>query len=380
MVELAKSPSDVPARDKRPRVLLVLGALDGGGAERVAVNILNRCDSSRVDVRVGLLRRSGPYLAEVAAERIADASRITAMVRETRPDMVMSFGMGINLLVALAMMWLGRDRPLWICREDSNTDAEIANLTDLEIGRATVRALVGHAYRSADAVLSVSSDLAARLKRHLRIRRDRISVIHNPTDIARIVEAGKGPLPDAPSRPFVVTAGRMTRQKGQDVLIEAFAASRAARDCDLVILGEGPLEGQLRARAAALGIGERVRFAGFQDNPWAWFARARLFVLSSRWEGFGNVIAEAMACGAPVLSTDCDFGPREQIVHGESGWLVPGDDVGALAGGFDAVLSDPALAARLALNGEARSRDFDIGVTMEAYADLFTRLTARERR
>ena len=375
----AKTTSDVSAGDTRPRILLVLGALDGGGAERVAVNILNRCDSSRVDIRLGLLRRSGPYLAEVAADRIADASKITAMVRETRPDLVMSFGMGINLLVALAMMRLGRDRPLWICREDSNTDAEIANLTGLEIGRATVRALVGHAYRSADAVLSVSSDLAARLERRLRVRRDRISVIHNPTDIARIIEAGKQPIVDPPTRPFIVTAGRMTRQKGQDVLLKAFAASGAARDCELVILGEGPLEEQLRAQAAALSIDERVRFAGFQENPWAWFARAKLFVLSSRWEGFGNVIAEAMACGAPVLSTDCDFGPREQIVHGESGWLVAVDDAGALAEGFDVVLGEPALAARLARNGEVRSRGFDIGVIMQAYADLFTGLAAGAR-
>lgn len=379
MAGLAKTTSDVSAGDTRPRILLVLGALDGGGAERVAVNILNRCDSSRVDIRLGLLRRSGPYLAEVAADRIADASKITAMVRETRPDLVMSFGMGINLLVALAMMRLGRDRPLWICREDSNTDAEIANLTALEIGRATVRALVGHAYRSADAVLSVSSDLAARLERRLRVRRDRISVIHNPTDIARIIEAGKQPIVDPPTRPFIVTAGRMTRQKGQDVLLKAFAASGAARDCELVILGEGPLEEQLRAQAAALSIDERVRFAGFQENPWAWFARAKLFVLSSRWEGFGNVIAEAMACGAPVLSTDCDFGPREQIVHGESGWLVAVDDAGALAEGFDVVLGDPALAARLARNGEVRSRDFDIGVIMQAYSDLFTGLAAGAR-
>ena len=380
MVELAKTPSELSVRDIRPRVLLVLGALDGGGAERVAVNILNRCDSSRVDIRLGLLRRSGPYLAEVAADRIADASKITAMVRETRPDLVMSFGMGVNLLVALGMMRLGRDRPLWICREDSNTDAEIANLTDLEIGRATVRALVGYAYRSADAVLSVSGDLAARLERRLRIRRDRISVIHNPTDIPRIIEASKQPIVDPPTRPFIVTAGRLTRQKGQERLLEAFAASHAARDCELVILGEGPLEGQLRAQAAGLGIDERVRFAGFQENPWAWFARAKLFVLSSRWEGFGNVIAEAMACGAPVLSTDCDFGPREQIVHGESGWLVAVDDAGALAAGFDAVLGDPSLMTRMASAGVDRAKDFDIGVIMRAYADLFTGLAGQAGR
>jgi glycosyltransferase involved in cell wall biosynthesis len=377
MIAFAKPPPSGAITDRPVRVLLVLGALDGGGAERVAVNILNRCEAGRVDVRLGLLRRTGPYLAEVDGARIVEAHRITAMVRETRPDVLMSFGMGVNLLTALAMTRLGRQRPLWICREDSNLAEEIANLTRSGLGRALVGALVGHAYRSADVLLSVSSDLAARLERRLRIPPDRVSVIHNPTDIARITLAGRQSLTHAPQRPFIVTAGRLTRQKGHDMLIEAFAASRAARDFDLVILGEGPLELELRARAATLGVAERVRFPGFQANPWAWFARARLFVLSSRWEGFGNVVAESMACGAPVLAADCDFGPREQITHGESGWLVPVNDVGALAAGLDALLGDPVLMARLAAAGAARAGRFDIGVVMEAYTALFLDLVAK---
>ena len=362
--------------DRPVRVLLVLGALDGGGAERVAVNILKACDPAKVEIRLGLLRRAGPYLGEVDEGTIAAARDVVGMVRETQADVLMSFGMGVNLLVALAMTRLGRKRPVWICREDSNIDAEIANLTSNRIGRAVVGAVVGHAYRSADLLLSVSADLARRLETRLGVAAGRIAVIHNPTEISRIVGAAEEPLSDPPSRPFIVTAGRLTRQKGHDILIEAFAASAAARDFDLVILGEGPLEPDLRARAAALGVGDRVRFPGFQANPWSWFARARLFVLSSRWEGFGNVIAEAMACGAPVLSADCDFGPREQIVHGENGWLVAPDDVAALTCGFDTLLGDPSLTARLAAQGRHRAAQFDVGIAASAYMRLFVQVWA----
>ncbi len=183
--------------------------------------------------------------------------------------------------------------------------------------------------------------------------------------------AAAEPLKCAPARPFIVTAGRLTRQKGQDLLISAFAASAAARDLDLVILGEGPLEADLRARAAAQGVADRVWFPGFQANPWAWFSKARLFVLPSRWEGFGNVITEAMACGAPILSADCDFGPREQIAHGETGWLVAPCSVASLTRGLDDVLGDPALLGRLALAGRARAMSFDVGPIAESYTTRF---------
>jgi glycosyltransferase involved in cell wall biosynthesis len=352
------------------RVLLVLGALDGGGAERVALTLLHGCDPARVDVSVALLRADGAFFAEADRARMllpARAARgpagallaplaIAGMVARARPDVVMSFGMLVNLATRLALG--GRGRPRWICREDSHPAAEIAALG--LPARAALWAVITRLYRSADCLFTSSADAGA----ILGARR----VIPNPIDIAAIDAAAREPL--AAARPFIAAAGRLTRQKGFDLLIEAFARSRGAEGLDLVILGEGPLREALEAQARALGVAERVRLLGFQANPWRWFARARLFVLSSRWEGFGNVVAEAMACGAPVVAADCDFGPREQIVHGQSGWLVPPGDAGALTGALDAVLGDEALARRLGEAGREQARLFDRGPILEAYMDM----------
>jgi glycosyltransferase involved in cell wall biosynthesis len=364
------------------RVLLVLGSLDGGGAERVAVNLANRCDPRLVDITLGLLRPAGAYLTSVDPDRVvapksrgrglADAALaprdVARMIAKVRPGVVMSFGLGVNLAVHLALT-NARPRPLWICREDSNTDAEIDNLTGNRLGRALVRGLTRRLYRSADRLLTVSDELGAKLAGGAPGAP--VEVIHNPIDVALISSLAEAALVPPPPRPFIVAAGRLVRQKGFDLLIEAFAGAALARDMDLVILGEGPLAGALKRQAACLGVGDRVRFPGFQANPWAWFSRASLFVLSSRWEGFGNVVAEAMACGVPVLASDCDFGPREQVRHGESGWIADASDPAGFAAAMNTLLADPPLRARLAAAGRRRAGDFDVERVVGPYTRLF---------
>ena len=359
------------------RVLLILGSLEGGGAERVAVNLLRNCDPSQVDLRVGLLRRGGEYLSHLKPDQLIgpagrgrgllDTARapfdVARMIAEALPDVVMSFGLGLNLAVCAALAVSIRPRPYWICREDSNPWAEIHNLSGGAFFHAPLRAALRTAYGAADCVLTVSEDLAAALTGLA----PRIRAIHNPIDVEGVAAAAAAPLAEAPARPFVVAAGRLVRQKGFDLLLEAFATSRAAKEMDLVILGDGPQGEVLARRARELGVG--LTLPGFHDNPWSWFARASLFVLPSRWEGFGNVVAEAMACGAPVLVSDCDFGPREQVVHGESGWVTRPAE---MSSAIDALLADPGLRRRLAAAGRARAQMFAAPLIAETYVRLFT--------
>ena len=376
------------------KVLLLLGSLDGGGAERVAINLVRRCAGHGLDLRLGVLRREGAFLHDLPQDSVVALARpieglrgwlsspeaICAMITAAHPDVVMSFGMGVDALTALAMRRIKGRRPAWIVRADSNQDAELA---DLQVGRI-VRFLadrgVRHVQRSADAVVAVSDDLARVIDRRAFGGVRRTTVIHNPLDLHQVHRQAGEPLGVTPIRPFIVAAGRLVRQKGFDLLLDAFERSRAAAGMELVVLGEGPLEDELRAQAQRLGVASRVTFLRFTSNPWAWFARAQLFVLSSRWEGFGNVICEAQAAGAPVLAADCDFGPREQITHGVSGWLCRPEDPAALAEGMDHLLGDGKLRARLAHEGRRSAARFAAERVATQYSQLFCDLAGVDSR
>lgn len=384
------------------KVLLLLTSLHGGGAERVAVHLLNGLDPGRIDARMGLLRKAGPYV-----DLVHDQSRLLVapdgethfnydgpnsdqyapgkligsavraplafrqMITETRPDVVMSFLKGTNLLAWLSLMGLGRRRPRWIAREGNNVLAVVNEEAPNEFIRKASLSLTSRAYNRADAVLANATDMAETLIADLSLDRSKMRMINNPIDLGTITAAKDQPVPGAPKRPYIITAGRLEYQKAHEVLLRAFAQSGLWRTHALVILGKGSRLNELHRMAAQLGIGEHVRFIGFVANPYAWIARADLFVLPSRWEGFPTVAAEALACGAPLLLTDCKFGPRDVIEPGVSGELVPVDDVDALARGMAGLIAAPERRAALREAGFARVQRFAIGAMVEQYAALF---------
>jgi glycosyltransferase involved in cell wall biosynthesis len=223
-------------------------------------------------------------------------------------------------------------------------------------------------------------EMEGNLQETLGVPAEKLRVIHNPVDLEGVRAQASEPLPDAPQRPFVVAVGRLERQKGYDLLLRAFAASEAAAGHELVIIGKGQREPELRMLAAELGLGDRVRILPFTDNPWAWVARAKLFVFPSRWEGFPNALGEALACGAAVLAADCHFGPRELIRHDVGGWLVPPEDEGALAAGLDRLLRDGALRARLGAGGRERAEELRMEAILPLYETLFEEQAALRRR
>lgn len=384
------------------RVLLMLTSLHGGGAERVAVHLLNQLDPSRFDVRMGLLRKAGPYLGYVEdmdrllvapdgeehfnydgpnsaqyapGKLIGSAVRaplaFRKMIKEARPDVAMSFLKGTNLLAWLALMGLGKDRPRWIAREGNNVLAVVEEEAPNPFVKRTSLRLTRKAYARADAVLANSSDMAEGLVRDLALDPAKMRMINNPIDLAGIAAAKDEPIPGAPARPYILTAGRLEYQKGHEVLIRAFAASGIWRTHALVILGKGSRLGELHRLAAQLGIGEYVRFIGFVSNPYAWMARADLFVLPSRWEGFPTVAAEALACGAPLLMTDCSFGPRDVVEPGVSGELVPVDNEVALSAAIAQLIADPERRARMRTAGLKRVRRFAVDAMVDNYSRLF---------
>jgi glycosyltransferase involved in cell wall biosynthesis len=234
--------------------------------------------------------------------------------------------------------------------------------------------LMHRTYQQADSIVAVSRALADDLATVAHVPRQRITTIYNPVVGPHLQRLAAEPLdhpwfrPGEP--PVILSAGRLSPQKDFPTLVRAFALLRATRRVRLMILG-GATSGSktelrqsdLAAIAAGLGVDDDVALPGFMPNPYPYMARASVFVLASAWEGFGNVLVEAMACGCPVVATDCPTGPAEILAGGRYGPLVPVGDVPSLAAAIGTVLENPPDAALL----RGRADDFTVDRSVEAY-------------
>lgn len=204
--------------------------------------------------------------------------------------------------------------------------------------------LVRSFYPWADTISAVSEGVADDLAQVVGIPRERIEVIHNPGVMPELRNKAQAPLdhpwfqPDQP--PVVLAVGSLTVQKDFPTLIRSIAHVQETRPVRLLILGEGQDRPELEALVRQLGLEESVSLPGFVANPYAYMARASVFVLSSRWEGLPTVLMEALYCGAPVVATDCPSGPREILRDGQYGQLVPVGNVTTLAHAIETTLED----------------------------------------
>jgi glycosyltransferase involved in cell wall biosynthesis len=374
--------STVPAEESAfgdMTLTLFLPSLEGGGAEMVMVTLANGLVAQGWRVDLVVARATGAYLKNVAAEvRVVDlrVSRVlyslpalVRYLRQTRPAVMLSALNYANVVALWATRMAGVGTRVVISEHNNVT----RDMSAEPMGRSWfIPLLMRRCYPWANGIVAVSNGVADELARSLALPREHIDVIYNPVVTERLRELSALPPTHpwlAPGEPPVILAvGRLTTQKDYPTLIQAFAALRAPRDARRVCLGEGALRGTLEAMAARLGLADVIAFPGFVDNPYAWMRQAALFVLSSAWEGFGNVLAEAMACGTPVISTDCPSGPAEILENGAWGRLVPVADVEAL---------NEAMAT--ALQGserpdvERRARAFELDQAVQSYLRVMQR-------
>ena len=364
------------------RVVLMIPTLGPGGAERVMtllagglaargheVSLLTLAgadeDFFAVDPRV---RRIGLGLTRDSASMLhalqANAKRVRALrgvVATIAPDVVLSFITSMNVLALLACARL-RVRVVVSERVDPQSHRESRAWSWL-------RTL---AYRHADAIV-VQTEVAAEWFRARVGARPAVIVLPNP-----VAAADSHPASVRVSRPFILAAGRLVHQKGFDVLIRAFALVVQKRsDLSLAIAGDGPQARALQELVAELRLGDRVIFLGAVSGLQALMRDADAFVLSSRYEGFPNVLLEALACSLPVVATDCPGGPREILHDGEFGLLVPCEDPAALAGALCRVVSDVSLRVRLSAAAPLATAKYAVERVVARWEELFVAAGAR---
>ena len=369
------------------KVLYVISRLGGGGAERAAADasreLAREHDVVVVSFHSGEAYEHGgrhidlarhfnsrPSFFEKIQRLFSKTAQFRKVLKDERPDFIISYSDNLNIISLLARRTGLKGRYI------VNTQIPPSKIYTGPY-RLVYGTLIRWLYREANAVVALSEGVKRDLVEHFGVPADRIHVIHNPVDVALAESKSREPIAEEDlfsGVPTILNVGRLVAQKNQRLLLEAFRRVREVEPSRLVILGTGVLEPQLKALTAELGLEDDVVFLGWRANPFQYMARADLFVLSSDFEGFGNVIVEAMACGCPVVSTDCPYGPDEIITSPEVGVLTPVNDAAALAEAMIGLLRDTPRRKAMGAAGARRSLDFDVAVLGERYRALVARL------
>jgi glycosyltransferase involved in cell wall biosynthesis len=355
-------------------VALFLPSFRGGGVERYGVNIATglAADGLRVDLVVR--SAEGPYLEQVPPEvRVFDLSvsrvagalvPLTRYLRRERPKALLSAGDSANV-VAICAKRLART-PTRVVVGTHTVSMRSSSFR----ARWVVPAAVRWSYGRADGMLAVSQGVADHLAEVMGYPRERVQVIYNPVVTHALLSARYAKpdhrLLESEGLPVLLAIGRLRKVKNFALLLRAFARVRAERDVRLLILGEGRERAALERLAGELGIRDAVDLPGFVTNPFAYMTNAALFVLSSDREGLSNVLIEAMACGCPVVSTNCPTGPSEILEGGKHGRLTPVGDDEALARAILYTLDNPPDREHL----RQRAMDFHVDLIVKQYREL----------
>jgi len=383
----------------KPRLALYISSLAGGGAERVFVNLAQGLvKRGFTDLWLILNRVKGPYLAHLPPEvQIVDlcepnvpfrfsrllrylsqqhtnspwlnraikvhyialkgiaylrkrylqflllshlmSLKLADQLRRIQPDALLSALINCNLIAILTQRFANGFKI--VINEQTTPSLSLRS----QSAAGTVLRMMRHLYPKADRIVAVSQGVADDLIALLNLPPEKVTVIYNPIVTPELFERAQKPINhpwlEQNRLPVILAVGRLTKAKDYPTLLKAFSLVRQVRPAKLLILGEGEERANLERLAIELGIQNDVSMPGFVDNPFAFMSKASVFVLSSAWEGLPTVLVEALACGCPVVATDCRSGPREILDNGRYGRLVPVGDHEALAKAILETLDNP---------------------------------------
>lgn len=373
--------------NKKIKIAFFLPSLEGGGAERNVINLIKGLkDKYRMILILG--ERKGFFLKQVPREVSIIDFNTSSLLKiflklikyfcKDQPDIFISTFPRFNFANLLAKFFSGKKFNFIIVEQTTPSRLWITarSFFHKSISYLLLPYLLRFFYPKAEAIVCVSEGIK---KDHCKFINslNKIRVIYNPVVEENIYKLAEQKISHIwfkdKKTPVILTMGRLVKAKDYPVLLRSFKLVLEKKPVRLVVLGDGEEEKKIKELSKKTGVSRSIDFLGFQENPYRFLSKASVFVISSLREGFSNSIVEAMACGVPVVATDC-AGPKEIIKNNKNGILVPIGDEKSLAQAVIKILNNPVLAQNLSKNGKVRAKDFTVEKSVQEYDKLFQEL------
>ena len=350
------------------------GLLDRGWDVSVISEKPSKESISYFDERVKLLSLGSSFINQNSNiifsifKNILYYFKIKKYIKKYSPDVLLAVK---NIPVSIFLKIVLKNKFKLIIREAVNPKYSSITQRSL-LSRIFVNNLKKLLYPKADNIIAISEGVKQSLVKNFNLDSSKIQTIYNPSADEKILSLAKEDIDRdlISNRPLIVSIGRLTKQKDHITLLKAFNKIHSNIDCNLYIIGEGSERRNLEKFIKNNNIDNKVKLLGYQNNPWKFLSKSNLFVLSSIWEGFGNVIVESMLIGIPVISSDCPSGPREILNNGKSGKLFQVGDYNHLANIIKEIISSDN--SELINYAKLRSKDFTIEKITQEYQKVLT--------
>lgn len=366
---------------KKIKVMFVVDNLNAGGAERVIRTLADKFNKQIFEVTLLLFNYNHN---EKKKYSIPDGINIVVLnknkknvlfslikkIKDLSPILVISTLAPVNIICILAKIIINNKNIKFIIRETTIKSISIDNTKSNIFEKIIYKLLIRILYKFADSIIAISEGSKMDLVQKFNINESKIKVIFNPLDIKDIREKSKEKILELSNDSTkIICVGSLVKSKGHIYLIEAtdILIKEYKIPIDLYFVGDGNLKSLLQSEVSSRGLEDFVHFLGFQANPYKFIKNSDLFVLPALWEGFGNVIIEAMACETPVIATNCESGPKEIITNRINGILIEPKDVFSLVAAINEVIYNDELRKEIKEKGSIRANDFDIEIIIKEY-------------
>jgi len=376
------------------KLLFLLPTYTFGGAERTSLNLLNGIDKNRFRICLVTSKNIFQHFQNIDIEKfipiedlgidiwfnsfrrfVSDIKRVAQLLKKEKPDI--AFGMMHYPSSLLVFAKKSYNLNIKIIASPRGPSIEYLRYFEHNLLRkACLRGIFYLFLKYADGIVVNSAGMKGECVKDFHVTEERISVIPNSVDV-RVVREMSGEDADINIKDSFLmfsAAGRLEKEKNLPFLLRTFSQVRKKIEAKLLIIGEGSEKRLLQTLSAELGIADDVIFVGYQRNPYKYIVKSDIFVHTCLFEGFPNVVLEAMAYGVPVVAMDCPHGPRDIIKHGENGFLVPMNDERALVNALLTLAHNKELRDLIAQRGFERVMDFSVKKMVDGYESFYYKI------